>query len=289
MSAPLTLHLLPHATPVRYNLRTTTTIQVGSTKFENEILYVAEQRVLARNAEGYVLETLMKHSMQKADDLFSRVVADVSQASQRLVVQTDQHGNLVRVENQPEVYQHWQKIRPDLAKKYADEATVAPFLESFGTQLAIPGSMEVNLRHKGLLGALLVGLYGYPIGRGSDPLVTKRRITGFFGEIDLPLALTSSTQPPPADVVLTSVNAAYVGSTGIVDTETFASEALRRLMRDLVDDFKFPVDLQLECTNAHIFDQISGTLLHSNQLLRVEVPGVYYNATAHELVAQPVA
>lgn len=290
MPHSLLLELAPRLTPSRYQLRTITTVQVGTTKFENELLYVVEQRVLAREATGYVVEVLVQHAMQKAEDVFSRVVADLNQASQRLVVQTDRHGNLVRVDNQPEVYQRWLALRPELLKKYAAEPTVAPFLEGFGQQLAVPGSMEANLRHKGVLGALLVGLYGHPLGAlDTAPVQTKRCITGFFGELDLPLLLTSGTQAPPPEPVPTTMSAVYVGTIGALDPDAFNVVAFRRLMRDLVDDFKFPVALEVDCAQAHVFDQLSGALLHSTQRLRAEVPGVYYNATAHELVVQPAA
>ena len=278
--------LTPSQVPQRYHLRTTTAIQVGRQQFENELLSVVEQRVLSRNSAGYQLEICVLHSTQKAEDLMSRVVADVNQASRRLVVQIDTHGNLLRVENQPEVWQAWQQLRQPLRDKYAATPDVLPFLQVFEQQLAVPGSLEANLRYKGLMGALLPGLYGYDFGPGQPPVETTRLIAGFFHDLDLPLVLRSEGGLPHAESS-PAVPAVYVTTTGVLDTEHFATEAFRRLIRDLVDDFKFAVNLEITCTASHAFEPVAGHLLHSRQELRAEVPGIYYNATTHELVAQP--
>lgn len=285
MPQPFTLALAPRLAPVHYHIRTTVAIQVGAMKFENELLYVVAQQVRAKNAQGYLLEITVQHAMQKAEDLMSRVVADVNQASRQLVVQTDAHGNLLRIENQPAILQEWQTLRPALCDKYADTPAVQPFLDTFGQQLAVPGSLEPNLRHKGVLGALLTGLYGYPFGPQLPPVQTTRTVAGFFNDLDLPLRLSSAQAPPP-DAGPTAVTAAYVATTGVLDAEAFAADPFRRLIRDIVDDFKFPVNLEIDCTAAHTFEQTSGGLLHSRQVLRAEVPGVYYNSTTHEVLAQ---
>ena len=274
-----------HSALLRYQLRTTTAIQVGEQKFENELLYIVEQRLLASQGPGYLLEINVQHTMQKAEDLMSRVVADVNQASRLLLVQTDLHGNLLRVENQAQVLAEWQLLRGPLLKKYAAQPEVEPFFEAFGQQLAIPGSLEPNLRHKGVLGALLPGLYGYSYG-SQEPLVqTSRCISGFFNALDLPLLLTSQ-QGPPAEGAPTGPETLHVATTGVLDDAAFAHQDFRRLIRDLVDDFKFPVNLEIDCTGTHTFDVASGALLHAQQVLRAEVAGIYHNSTIHDVVVQ---
>ena len=52
----------------------------------------------------------------------------------------------------------------------------------------------------------------------AAPVLTQRCVTGFFGDLDLPLALRSSTQVPPAAALPTAMNAVYVGTTGALDT-----------------------------------------------------------------------
>jgi hypothetical protein len=274
-----------HLAPLRYQLRTTTAIQVGEMKFENELLYVVEQQVHPSQGPGYLLEINVRHTMQQAEDLMSRVVADANQVSRRLLVQTDPHGNLLRVENQAEVLAEWQLLRQPLLKKYAAQPEVKPFFEAFGQQLAIPGSLEPNLRHKGVLGALLPGLYGYAYGPQEPPVLASRRIGGFFNTIDLPLLLTSK-QGSPAEGAPTGPTTLHVTTTGALNDAAFAHEDFRRLIRDLVDDFKFPVNLEIDCTGAHTFDAASGALLHGQQVLRAEVAGIYHNSTIHDVVVQ---
>lgn len=257
-------------------------------KFENELLYVVEQQLHPSQAAGYVLEINVRHSMQKAEDLMSRVVADANQASRRLLVQTDPHGNLLRVENQAQVQAEWQLLREPLLKKYAAQPEVKPFFEAFGQQLAIPGSLEPNLRHKGVLGALLPGLYGYAYGPQESAVLTSRCITGFFNTLDLPLRLTSR-QGPPAEAAPIGPGTLHVATTGVLDDAAFAHQDFRRLIRDLVDDFKFPVNLEIDCTEFHTFDTASGTLRHARQVLRAGVAGIYHNSTIHDVVVQQPA
>ncbi|GAA4027351.1 hypothetical protein GCM10022409_09170 [Hymenobacter glaciei] len=287
MSKPLLL-AQNHSAPLRYQLRTTTAIQVGERKFENELLYVVEQQLHPAQGLGYLLEINVQHTMQKADDLMSRVVADVNQASRRLLVQTDLHGNLLRVENQEQVLAEWELLRQPLLKKYEAQPEVKPFFEAFGQQLAIPGSLEPNLRYKGVLGALLPGLYGYAYGPQEPAVLTSRRITGFFNTLDLPLLLTSQQGLPAAGAPTGPANL-HVTTTGALDDAAFAHEDFRRMIRDLVDDFKFPVDLEIDCTGAHTFDAASGALLHAQQVLRAEVAGIYHNSTIHDVVVQQPA
>lgn len=268
----------------RYQVRTTTAVQVAQMKFENELLYVVEQRLLGKNAQGYILQIDIVHSTQKADDIFSRALADVNQASRQLVLQTDVHGRLLRVENQAAVRHQWEQMRRAVQAKYAAEPTVAPFLDAFEQQLAVPGSMEPNLRDKGIHGALLAGIYGLPLG--AAPLQSKRQIAGFFNELDLPLLLATTAGAAEPSATTETVP---VFVTGTLDEEQFAATDFRRLMRGIVDDYTYPVALELECAAQHVFEVGTGALVRSQQRLVAEVPGIYLNRITHDLFPQPTA
>jgi len=266
--------------PRRYRVRTTTAVQVGTMQFENEWLYVVEHTALGQNEHGYVLQLDVVHAVQKATDLFSRVTADLHQASRRLVLQTDWRGQLLRVENQPEVRQAWEALRKDLYAKYAAEPTVRPYLDAFGQQLAVPGSMEPNLRHKGVYGALLPGVYGH---YAQEPVRTQQCITGFFHDLDLPL-LVATTAQPAANGLRETV---HVTATATLNADAFATPAFRRLVRDLADDHRFPVDLAVTHGADHWLDAQTGELLRSQQQLAATVPGIYHTAFTHEVLPQP--
>ncbi len=286
MDPRLVLELTAFGTPRRYQVRTTTAVQVAQMRFANELLYVVDFTALGRNAQGYVLQLDVLNAMQKADDLFSRVTADVNQATRKLVVQTDPQGNLLRVENQPEIVRAWEAIRKPLLAKYAAEPGVQPFLAAFEQKLAEPGSMENNLREKGLCGALLTGAYHQPYGH--EPVLTRRCISGFFNDIDLPLLVaTTATVAPPSPAQ--PQDAIVVSATASVDEAAFAATDFRRLMRGIVDDYTFAVDLQLTHGAEHLIDARTGELLRSRQQLSAEVAGIYHNTVTHEVFPQPTA
>ncbi|RZL01274.1 MAG: hypothetical protein EOO62_23425 [Hymenobacter sp.] len=281
----MVLDLLVTDLAQRYQVRTTTAVQVAQMRVENELLYVVEQRILAKNEHGYLLQLDVLNATQKATDLFSRVTAEVNQATRRLVLQINEQGRLLQVKNQSEVLQQWQAMQAAIRAKHADEPTVQPFLDAFAQQLAVPGSMEPNLRDKGIYGALLPGVYGQDY-HPQVPVLTKRCITGFFHELDLPLVLATTAEPAPADASPLGT-AVQVTTTATLDEEAFAATDFRRLMRSLVDDYRFPVDLTLNYQAQHLFDARTGVLLRSQQYLVAEVPGVYHNALTHELLPQP--
>lgn len=270
---------------VRYHVRTTTAVQVGQMKFANELLYVVEQTLKAQSAAGYVVQFDVHHTMQQAEDLFSQVVADVNQVSRTLLVQTDPHGNLLQVENQLDLLKEWQHMGPALRDKYAQQAAVRPFLDAFEQQLRQPGSLEANLRHKGLYGALLPGIYGYDYQAG--PALSQRCISGFFNTFDLPLLLSTEQTDLEAEEAVASPRAIRLLTTGKLDEEAFAEKEFRRLIRSLVDDYRFSVELEVTYKAIHLVDEWSGLLLTSQQALKAEVPGVYHNAITHHVSQQP--
>ncbi|WP_046243795.1 hypothetical protein [Hymenobacter terrenus] len=282
MNPGLVLHLTAFGQPRRYQVRTTTAVQVGAMKFENELLYVVEQTVLGNNERGYLLQIDVVHAIQQATDLFSRVTADLNQATRRLVLQTDLHGQLLRVENQPEVLRAWQAMRKAVQAKYAAEPTVRPYLDAFEQQLAVPDSMAPNLRNKGLYGALLPKVYGQAYAK--EPVHSRQQISGFFHDIDLPLTVATTAQPTEETAFQDAVQ---VTATASLDAESFAATDFRRLMRSIVDDYKFPVDLTLTHRANHLLAARTGELLRSQQQLAAEVPGVYLNRITHDVFPQP--
>lgn len=268
--------------PLRYHVRTATAVRVGSMQLENELLYVAEQTLLDRTPVGYLLQVEVLHAMQKAEDLFSRVTADVNQASRRLLLRTNAHGQLLRVENQPELVQQWQQLYPSLRTKYAQEEAVGPFLRAFDQQIQQPGSLEANLRYKGLYGALLPGFYGHTYGRAA-PIEEIRCIPAFFNTLDLPLRLRTTEQPLSADQASTFPQALRLITTGKLDADAFATADFRRLLRTVADDPTYPVDLTVDYEQEHLVDKLTGLLLASEQILKAEVSGLYHNAITHHV------
>lgn len=265
----------------RYQVRTTSAVQVAQMKLENEVLYMLEQRVLGKNEQGYLLQIDVLNSTQRATDLFNRVLADVSQVSNSLVLQTNEHGHLLRVENQAEVQRKWKELRPIMRARYASEPAVFPFLDAFEQQLAVPGSMEANLQTKGVHSALLTGLYGQSFS--TEPLVSLYTIPGFFNELDLPLVLATRAEETTDDTTL-----ALISRVGSLDADKFPAQDFRRMMRSIVDDYTFAVALEIDCQAHFALNRYTGVILRSHQQLRAEVPGVYHNSIAHEIFSQPV-
>ena len=266
--------------PVTHRLESTIAVQVGQNRLENHTSTVVQQTLLSKAADGYVIAVEVLDFHQQATDLFSQVTADLNLLSQRVVVRTDAHGCLAQVLNVPELMHQWHRMRPALQQKYAGQPAVRPFLDSFEQQLGAPGTFELSLRNKGIYGALFPGLYGWALS-SEEGNTSRRDLLNFFNQLHLPLLLTTSASPAPAD---SSANELTLNTTGLLDESRFNALEFQRMMQSIVDDVRFPVALELEHTETYDVDLASGWITRGVQALTAQVPGAYFQESRHEII-----
>lgn len=265
--------------PVVHEVATTVAVQVGPTRFTNSSHALVRQTLLSKSATDYLVGVDIVEATQQATDLFSRVTADINQLSRQLVLRADTQGRLTEVANRPDLLQQWVRLRPALAQKYADQPSVAPFLEAFEQQLALPGTLELSIVNKGLYGALFPGLYGQALS-ATNGVESQRELLNFFNQLPLPLLLTTVASPAPADMPGAAIQ---LTTTGRLDESRFDKRAFERMMRDIVDDVSFAVALAIIHSETYVVDLASGWILSGFQTLTAEVPGAYYQQTTHTI------
>ena len=265
--------------PVTHRVTSAVAVQVGRMKFENQFVSLVQQTLVRKSADNYLIAVEVLDFQQQATDLFSRVTADLNQLSQRLMLLTDVHGNIVQVVNAPEMTQQWTKARPILERKYADQPAVQTFFTAFEQQLAQPDTFELSLRNKGIYGALFPGLYGRPLSHNVGS-VYERQLRNFFNQLDLPLKLTTVSG---ARVPGTYAEELPLTTVGRLDEPRFDALAFQRLMQSIVDDMSFAVALEVEHSESYGVDVASGWIAHGHQTLTVEVPGAYFHESKHEI------
>lgn len=277
MTVPLALLA---AAPRTYQLTTTSVVRMNEAEEHNTYRTVARQTLLERKPNNTYRLALEVLSFQADNPTFFNALAgDLNQVSNSLVIQTDVYGRLARIENKAELLQTWQRLKPVLVSKYRQYYPPA-FFEAFEQNLQAEGVFEKTLRHKGLHGVLLPGLYGHDYSPGV-PVVGTRVLEQFINNIDLPLQTSTrvATNSLPGQLTL--------HLTGQLHQTALQEDDLRRLFRSMADNPLLKVSLTAACQERYDLDADTGWLLRAEQRLQAEVPGIYRNEMQHQLEIVP--
>ena len=274
MSVPLAL--TPLATPRTYKLTTTSVVRLNEAEERNTYTTVARQTLLERKPNNtYRLALEVLHFEAENPTFFNALAADLNQVSNSLIIQTDIYGRLDRIENKAELLQTWRRLKPTVVEKYRQYYPPA-FFEAFEQNLRTEGVFEKTLRHKGLHGVLLAGLYGY--GYVPEvPVVGTRVIEQFFNNIDLPL---KTSLEPVADSPSGTLT---LHLTGALHQAALRQDDLRRLLRSMAGNPLLKVSMQANCQERYELATATGALVRAEQQLQAEIPGIYRNELHHQL------
>jgi len=274
MSIPLAL--APLAAPRTYQLTTTSLMRMNEAEERNTYRTTARLTLLERKPNNtYRLAIDILAFEAENATFFNALAADLNQVSNSLVVQTDVYGRLERIENKATMLATWQHLRKDVVKKYRQYYPEA-FFDAFGHNLTVEGVFEKTLRHKGVHGVLLAGLYGY--GYTPDaPVRGTRVLEQFINQVSLPLQTTTTVA---ADAAPGQLKLAVAGA---LHHAALQEDDLRRLFRAMADNPLLKVQLQATCQEQYRLEAASGWLVQAEQRLTAEVPGIYYNDVQHQL------
>ena len=274
MSLPLALSGL--AAPRTYQLTTTSAMRMNEAEEQNTYRTVARQTLLERKPNNTYRLAIDILSFE-ADNatFFNELAADLNQVSNSLIVQTDVYGQLERIENKPEMLQTWQEIKPGIVKKY--QAKCPPtFFEAFERNLRTEGVFEKTLRHKGLHGVLLAGIYGYGYVPGV-PVPGTRVLEQFINQVALPLQTSTQLAASPTPAQLT------LHLTGTLHQAALRQDDLRRLFRTMADNPLLKISLHATCQERYDLEIATNLLTRAEQHLLAEVPGIYRNEVQQQL------
>ena len=274
MSIPLAL--APLAAPRTYHLTTTSLMRMNEAEERNTYHTTARLTLLERKPNNtYRLAIDVLSFEAENSTFFNSLAADLNQVSNSLIVQTDVYGRLERIENKADMLKTWQQLRDEVVKKYQQYYPKA-FFDAFGQNIQVDGLFEKTLRHKGLHGIVLAGLYGY--GYTPDaPIRGTRVLEQFINQVSLPLQTTTTvaTDAAPGQLRL-SVE-------GTLHHAALQEDDLRRLFRTMADNPVLKVQLQATCQEQYDLEASTGWLLRAEQRLTAEVPGIYHNDVHHQL------
>ena len=242
-------------------------VQVNDLRFANETSLIVKQQILDRNDVGFVLCVELQQMKQKANDDLAKVMEDIAPVSEKVVFQTDGHGNMVAIINKQELIEKWINLKPALHKKYNGNLSVLNFFDAYEQELAKEEALITSMKHKSIYGIVMAGIYGHDYAK---PFARHIVIDKFFNEVDLPITITTEADDNSGRLI-------HLKSRGAINEEMFNEQQFNRLIKTAVDNLAFKVDVQFTYWEDFLLNQPAGLLSAAEQYLKVEVPGAYYN------------
>ena len=270
MSGSLTLALPARAPSQVFTLTTHTTLRLGNLMTESAAQSRVRRTLRATTPSGgYVfdLETLAR--CQTPAQGSARLTAELAPLLEKLVLETDAAGRLVRVVNKPQLRLRWADLLPRLRTKYRRDPDVPPaLLAQLGQVLDGDDTLETTLARSPEYGLLFPPLYSQPFSP-VVPVAGAALLPGFIGEIDLPLR----TEALLAESIASPGVAGIVRIAGEVDGAHYPAAEARQALCTLTDHPNLDTRVRALHHEQYTFGQ-HHELVAATRHTRAEVPGV---------------
>ena len=270
MSGSLTLALPARAPSQVFTLTTHATLRLGNLVTERAAqLRVRRTWRTTTPSGGHVFDLETLAQSQTPAQGSARLTAELAPLLEKLVLETDATGRLVRVVNKPALRRQWADLLPQLRAKYRRDPDIPPaLLAQLGQVLDGDDVLETTLVHSPEYGLLFPRLYGQPFSL-AVPVAGAARLPGFIGEIDLPLR----TEALLADGDALPGMAGIVRVAGEVDGSRYPAAEARQVLCTLTDRPNLDTRLNALHHEQYTFGS-HHELLEATRYTRAEIPGV---------------
>ncbi|MEZ0539405.1 hypothetical protein [Fibrella arboris] len=261
-----------------YRVQTDTTTSAKDQTIRNSIDTTLRQTTYKQSTEPITILSIEQVVFRQSDQSpMAHLLNDLNPINEWLVFEVGPLGELLHLHNLPKLQERWQQLKPFLWNKYARTQDGVRFLNAFEYQL-YRGDLLVNIKHKGAYGVLMPALFG-PTGQVRQGIST-RRMTGFFGDIDLPLTVETTVQN---SLQMPGVLDLYVVLKA--DTAQLDEDRLRAMAQEAMGLPNFQVVHRIE-GQEHYKLAPDATLLEATQKLSVVIEGLYHHYTQHTLTLE---
>lgn len=230
----------------KYKVESATRIQQSGKVLEYHELAQVELALLGKEQGSWIFR-LVTHSVQinSNNDIFAWA-RDVNALLNDLVLQVDLTGYIRGVLNHDALLKQWPAHRQMLQRIYGARIGAADMLAALDQALKTPAFLQQHLTTNGLYDFLFPGLYG-EYNEPDSP--TLKILSGFFGLLDLPLAL--HRQVAPATAANPSATVSWLGQ---VDERRLDEAGFRRFLKDATDSYNIKTDLLVDYEATYQLD-----------------------------------
>lgn len=270
MSGSLTLTLAAPLPSQVCTLTTHATLRLGSLISESTTqLRVRKTLHTATPAGGFIFKAETLARFQTPTQGSARLTAELAPLLEKLVLEIDATGRIVRVVNKPELRRQWAALRPQLRTTYRHDPDVpAALLDQLGQVLDGDDALEEMLASSLEYGLLFPVLYGQPLSR-QMPLAGLARLPGFIGELDLPLRTEARPElvTPPAGV------SATIEVAGELDAAHYRAAEARKALCALTDQPRLDTRVAVLHHERYTFGS-QHEVVEATRHTRAEVQGI---------------
>jgi hypothetical protein len=264
------LSLDPTPRTKRYKVESATRLQQGGQVLEYHEVSQLELALLGTEKSSWIFCLTIQAVQTRGSNEVFTWARDVNALLDKLVFRVDASGRIAEVLNQAELLSRWPAHKQALQRAYGARAGAEAMLTALDQAVQTPGFLEKQLTANGLYDFLFPGLYGeYP----SAGLPTSKTLRGFFGLLDLPLALRSQVEPAG-----TTGQPTLVRSVGQVDESRLDADGFRRFLKDATDRYDIKTDLKADYEATYQLDAQHWPLA-ADVFLAVAAGGTAYQYT----------
>lgn len=260
---------LKEGTSANYRIEQQISYTVDDYEYHNEITTDVQLLVEKKAGESNLFSVQILKQWQLKNDGTDAVDLSMARLRQKTVIETDVQGKMLQVTNLPQIKDEWLKIRPELAKKYADDEQNKELVNNAVLLLYRDDGLSGAIRSSYLYHALLPGLLGQNFDKGENYSYSGlREIPNAFGPIALPFKTA---------VTLTEYdeeqNSCVIKIDGEIDRENFDQDGVTELFSQLLDIYNLNGHVEGFHLESYEFDRNS-LPVQSSQLTQYAIEGV---------------
>lgn len=184
---------------------------------------------------------------------------------EKLIIQTDAEGNLLKINNLPEIKVLWEKSKRNFRKKHKKLEDIDTLIKVTDELLENNPAFTNNIKESDITTLLFPPIYSKTIDEGIT-YQQKKDFADFFGEVTLPLKLTTTFKQRKKLNVLRK---------GILDEERFEDEKVANFFRTLADNYQLGVKVTVDYMETYDIDK-QHWVTHAGQLMAVKIQGLFY-------------
>nr|WP_315419399.1 hypothetical protein [uncultured Pedobacter sp.] len=252
-----------------YRIEQQISYTVDNYEYYNEIKTDVQLALEKKTETNNLFSIQILKQLQLKNDGKDAVDLSMSRLRKKLIIETDIQGKMLQVTNLPQIKDEWLKIRPELAKKYADNAQSKELINEAILLLYSDDGLSRAIRSSYLYHALLPGLVEINFSKSNNYSFSgHREIPNAFGPTGLPFKTTVTLADYDEEL-----NSCTIKIDGEIDRENFDKDSVTEMFSQLLDIYNLDGHVEGFHLESYTYDRNS-LPVQSSQLTQYAIEGV---------------
>jgi len=237
---------------------------MGRIAHENTVhMTVKKQSIPTKHGMFYELN--VTNRKQSDTEGIREIEQDLFFLQEKMTLQTNAQGEVLKITNLPDIRTLWEKNKKGFRKKYKTLENIDELVAANDELLENSEAFTDNIKQSDIVTLLFPPIYSKIIDEETS-YEQEKDFSGFFGEVTLPLKLTTTFKQRKKLNVLRE---------GILDDERFDDHKVTNLFRTLADNYQLGVKVIADYLETYDLDE-QNWITHAGQLINVKIQGLFY-------------